>query len=170
MCIRDSLHPNQLIESPLLAANHPWRLEALAVSDAFESVTNGMEEPGVLEQLQNLEEASLLQPWRHLILAMHFYYENLDEAVVQHLQKIPQNCPISALGRMIQSLLQPPSKGNLTPTLGKLAEQVAQPDPLMLQWVQAVSYTHLDVYKRQGIGSDGLRRQGRMDHFHTFAP
>jgi len=66
------LHPRYLLESPLLTDHHPWRREALAVADAFEAVSNGMEEPGVLAALDDLGDDSPFLPWREFILALHF--------------------------------------------------------------------------------------------------
>lgn len=130
------VHPRLVLESPLLTDTHPWRLEALAVADAFEAVTNGMEEPGVLEALDALEEDSPFQAWRHLILALHFFYEGLDEAVRAHVAAIPGSSPVRALGRTLEALIA----GERVPgPLGRLADAVAHPDPLVLQSVQDVA-------------------------------
>ena len=37
------------------------------------------------------------------------------------------------------------------------AEEIAASDPAKYVLLQPVSYTHLDVYKRQGFGGDGQR-------------
>jgi len=131
------IHPGLVLDSPLLADNHPWRREALAVSDAFEAVTNGMEEPEALAALDHLEPDSPFQPWRHLILALHFFYEGLDEAVAAHLARIPSTSPVAALGRTVATLLG--RSGPLPPPLSWLADQVVQPDPRVLPLVQDVA-------------------------------
>lgn len=133
------VHPRLVLESPLFADNHPWRREATAVSDAFEAVTNGMEEPGVYEALDQLEAGSPFLPWKHLILALHFFYEGLDEAVRAHLDKIPGSSPLQAPARVLESLVGSGDNRRLSPALRRLADLVAQPDPLVLQWVQDIS-------------------------------
>ena len=130
------IHPQFVLESPLLADDHPWRREALAVADAFEAVTNGMEEPGVLSALDDLDPDSPFQPWRHFIVALHFFYEGLDEAVVAHLARIPDSSPLSPLGRTVLSLVQGTT---IPPTLRRLADLVVEADPRILPWVQDVA-------------------------------
>jgi hypothetical protein len=132
------IHPGLVLDSPLLADNHPWRLQALAVSDAFEAVTNGMEEPEALAALDDLDPESPFQPWRHLILALHFFYQGLDEAVTAHLARIPRTSPVAALARVLATLVSG-SPDPLPAALGRLADQVVQPDPRVLPLVQDVA-------------------------------
>ena len=132
------IHPRLILESPRLADSHVWRKEAMAVSDAFEAVTNGMEEPNVLEALETLEPESPFQPWRHWILALHFFYEGLDEAVMAHLLQIPVHSPVAVLSRTLESLLKQTS-GNILPSQRRLMDLVGRPDPMVLQCVQDVS-------------------------------
>lgn len=135
---RHLIHPQFVLDSPLLTDSHPWRQEALTVADALESVTNGMENPLVLEALDDLAEGSPFQPWRHLVLAIHFYYEGLDEAVATHLAAIPGWSPVVALGRVLGTLVRPGSPA-LPPALGRLAEAVSSPDPAVQQSIQDVT-------------------------------
>jgi len=132
------IHPKLILESPLLTDAHVWRKEGLLVSDAFEAVTNGMEEPGVLEALDELEPDSPFQDWRHLILALHFFYEGLDEAVVVHLNQIPANSPVQTLVNTLLGILQENAERGTT-AQRRLSELVAQPDPLVQLWVQDVA-------------------------------
>lgn len=135
---RHLIHPRLILESPLLTDSHPWRREALTVSDAFEAVTNGMEQPGVLEALDDLDDDSPFLPWKHLILALHFFYEGLDEAVTAHLARIPSGLPAALLGRALGALASETPQ-NLPGPLARLAEAVSHPDPLVQQWVQDVA-------------------------------
>jgi len=132
------IHPGLVLDSPLLADNHPWRREALAVSDAFEAVTNGMEEPDALAALDDLDADSPFQPWRHLILALHFFYDGLDEAVRAHLASIPPHSPVAGLGRTLGAMVAG-SASSLPFPLARLAEQVVQPDPRLFPLVQDVA-------------------------------
>lgn len=130
------IHPRLVLESPLLADSHPWRREALAVADAFEAVTNGMEEPGVLDALDDLAADSPFQPWRHFIVALHFFYEGLDEAVAAHLSSIPDSSPLTALSRTLLALVHGKP---VPPALRRLADLVVEADPRILPWVQDVA-------------------------------
>jgi len=129
------IHPGFVLESTLLADHHPWRREALVISDAFEAVTNGMEEPGVLEALESLDPDSPFVPWRHLVLALHFFYEGLDEAVEAHLSQIPATSPLRVLRKALEAL----GRGANGSTVPRLLDQVAQPDSRILPWVQDVA-------------------------------
>jgi len=134
---RHLIHPALLLDSPLLADRHPWRLDAQAIADAFEAVTNGMETPGVLEALDDLSDDSPFQSWRHLVLALHFFYEGLDEAVEAHLALLEATSPPAHLARVLTTLVQDPGPRRALPgALGRLADQVAQADPRIRQWVQ----------------------------------
>ena len=42
--------------------------------------------------------------------------------------------------------------GNLVMSPTSTRSRAADEGPIPLSWVRAVSYTHLDVYKRQGVG------------------
>jgi len=121
----------------LLTDSHPWRQEALLVSDAFEAVTNGMEEPGLLEALEELSPDSPFRAWKHLILAIHFFYEHLDEAVVAHLSRIPTDSPVQSLVHALELALR--RRDRASSEAHKLANLLAQPDPLVGQWVQDVA-------------------------------
>jgi hypothetical protein len=98
-----------LLHAPQLTANHPLRREAVVLSDAFEAVTNGMETPEVMEALLELSGDSLFQSWKHLVLAIHFFYEGLDEASVAHLRHFvgsaSADSPINTLGGALLSIL-----------------------------------------------------------------
>lgn len=136
---RHLVHPRLVLESTLLTESHPWYREALAVSDAFESVTNGMESPGVLEALDHLDDDSPFQPWKELILAIHFFYQDLDEAVQAHLAKIPAQAPVAGLARTIEGLIGSGPAQPSSPPLRKLAATLAQTDSRVDQWVQDVA-------------------------------
>lgn len=135
---RHILHPRFVLESPLLTDQHPWRREALVVSDAFEAVTNGMEEPGVLEALDEVEDDSPFAPWRSFILGLHFFYEGLDEAVRVHWGRIPNESPVSGWSRLGLALLE--RRGaDLPEPWRALAQAVTRPDAGALQTVTDVA-------------------------------
>lgn len=131
------IHPKLVLESPLLTDSHRWRHDALVVADAFEAVTNGMEEPGVLEALEDLDPESPFEPWRHLILAIHFFYGGLDEAVMAHLGQIPLDSPLQTLVKTLAGVTQGTQR--FSPAQRRLADLLAQPDPVVQQWVQDVA-------------------------------
>jgi hypothetical protein len=132
------IHPRLILDSPLLTESHVWHREALVVSDAFEAVTNGMEEPGVLEALEALEPDSPFQAWRHLVLAIHFFHEGLDEAVAAHVAQLPSDSPTERLGRCLSAAIRGTNEG-LSASQRRLTELLAQPDPALIQSVQDVA-------------------------------
>jgi len=155
------IHPRLVLESPLLTDSHVWKREALAVSDAFEAVTNGMEELEILESLEALEPDSPFQPWRHWILALHFFYEGLDEAVSTHLTRIPPSSPVSVLARTLGGLLA--GAAGMTLSQRRLVELVAHPDPVLVQTVQ-------DVAEGLETDNENLFLGALTDWLETVAP
>ncbi|GAB4369518.1 MAG: hypothetical protein Kow009_06130 [Spirochaetales bacterium] len=86
------LHPLQYTSDPD---------QMVPILDALESVTNGMENPGLLEQIQEIPRGSPLRPYVELVLALKAYYGNDPEEVGRHLDSIPDESPP---GRMIPLL------------------------------------------------------------------
>jgi hypothetical protein len=109
------------------------------VSDAFEAVTNGMEEPGVLEALEDLADGSPFLPWKHFILALHFFYEGLDEGVRAHLSQVPVTSPLRPLVGALEAMVEGRPVPGGSSGLRALVQSVAQPDPRVVPLVQDIS-------------------------------
>jgi hypothetical protein len=128
------VHPKLLLDSPLLDDSHPWKQHALIVSDAFEAVTNGMEEPDVFEALDGWEPGSPFAPWRELILALRAFYLGDDAAAARHASAVIQG-PAKSLARVVRALAGRSGQG-LTAAETQLADAIARPDPMTDQWIQ----------------------------------
>ncbi len=130
---RHLVHPKLVLETPLLAETHPWKLQALAVADAFEAVTNGMEDFSLFEALEGWEPGSPFVPWRPLILAVRAFYRGDDENAARLAASVGTG-PASALARVVLALLG--RAGALSAAERRLAEQISRPDPMTEQWIQ----------------------------------
>lgn len=135
--LRHLVHPKLLLESPLLDDTHPWKQQALLISDAFEAVTNGMEEPDLFETLENWEPGSPFAPWRELILALRAFYCG-DDAEASRRASAVSDGPATALARVVLAQLGRRGQG-LTSAENQLADAIARPDPMTEQWIQDVT-------------------------------
>jgi len=150
------IHPGMVLAAPQLTAAHPLRREALAVADAFEAVTNGMQTRDVMTALEALEEDSIFQPWRHLILGIHFFYEQLDEAASAHFLAVPLHSPLSALSRTLLSFLDLPGGVPVATSAARsLFEKIHRTDPELSALVQRLT--------------DGLESGDEVDFWNTLA-
>ena len=96
--------PGFIEKSDLVSENNPIKLEARIITDAFESVTNGMYNPEALELLKSLPENSVFSIWRDIIYALYYYYQNKPDKVQEILDKVPKNTPPSLLSPVLQYL------------------------------------------------------------------
>ncbi len=87
---------------PWLYTSDPEQM--VTILDALESVTNGMENPGLLERIKDISKESPLRPYVDLIFALQSYYRNDPQKVGQFLQSIPDNSPPSRLKPLISFL------------------------------------------------------------------
>ncbi|MFQ3619476.1 MAG: hypothetical protein SNJ78_00890 [Spirochaetales bacterium] len=71
--------------------------EMLTILDALESITNGMEQPGLQEKLQQIPPSSPLRPYVDLIFAIQAYYKGEVKAVSHYLLSIPDSSPPARL-------------------------------------------------------------------------
>jgi hypothetical protein len=134
---RHLVHPKLMLESPLLDDTHPWKQHALIVSDAFEAITNGMEEPDLFEALEHWESGSPFEPWRELILALRAFYRGDDPEAARRASAVSGG-PAAALARVVLALAGRSGRG-LTAAEAQLAEAIARPDPMTEQWIQDVT-------------------------------
>lgn len=98
--------PLEVIHCPYLVDDHPLKTQAWTVWDAFESVTNGMENPQALCQLVNLPEPTVFSPWKPFILALHAFYREQDEECLALLRRVPTDTPLGRLARDLESDLR----------------------------------------------------------------
>jgi hypothetical protein len=132
------VRPGLLLATPQLTSTHRLRREALILSDAFEAVTNGMETLEVMEALQEVGTGSLFLPWKHLVLAVHFFYEGLDEAALHHLDQMDDRPPLNALRRALEAVLK---KSPQNPAGQALYQLIHVPDPELASLTQQLTDT-----------------------------
>jgi len=71
--------------------------ESIIVSDALESVTNGMYNPEVLNRLQEITEDSPFYPWKNGVLSILSFYQSDRDNMLQLLEQIPAESPPAKL-------------------------------------------------------------------------
>lgn len=71
--------------------------ESIIVSDALESVTNGMYNPEVLNRLQEITEESPFYPWKNAVLSILSFYQADRDNMLQLLEQIPAESPPAEL-------------------------------------------------------------------------
>lgn len=71
--------------------------ESLVISDALESVTNGMYNPSVLKKMGAIPEYSPFAAWKQTILAILAFYRGDHDNMLQLLKKIPTDTPPAVL-------------------------------------------------------------------------
>lgn len=131
---RHLIHPKLAVESSLLDDSHAWKHEALIVSDAFEAVTNGMEDASLFDALDSIQSASPFAAWRTLILAVRAFYRGQDEEAARQALSVPKESPAAGLARVVLALI---GRGaSLTAEEARLSDQIARPDPMTDQWIQ----------------------------------
>jgi hypothetical protein len=82
--------PYILLEQPKPLPEH-W-----ALVDAFDAVTNGMDNPEALEQIGVLDHTELAS-WKWLVFAIKALYEGNTKAVEQAVQHLPEGTPPAVL-------------------------------------------------------------------------
>ncbi|MCX7787149.1 MAG: hypothetical protein N2442_05590 [Spirochaetes bacterium] len=87
---------------PLLYTSDPERI--VTILDALESVTNGMENPGLLEQIKQISIDSPLRPYVDLIFALQAYYRKDPNTVDRFLKSIPDSTPPARLKPLLSFL------------------------------------------------------------------
>jgi len=96
-----------LISHPMNLQNHPgYEKEALLLSDIFESVCNGMITGHPVQQLNEIDNKSLLIDWKHFILAIYYFYQNEYKQCLIHTDNIQQNHPVYALGKLLPLIMK----------------------------------------------------------------
>ena len=74
------------------------------MDDALESVTNGMEDPALLEQLRQVPDDSLVGPWKNCVLSLKALYDG-DPKLLQTLkERIPPETPPVKLAELAETI------------------------------------------------------------------
>ncbi len=106
--------PALAAEGDFIPAQHPLRNEAIILSDAFEALTNGMFSDELLEKLKELDERSLLYPWKPFILCVRDFYSGNWADGVERLNEISEDSAVSRFKALLRSIFEgssPPEDG-----------------------------------------------------------
>lgn len=85
--------PGVMDKSSILADDSPLRKEAQIIIDAFESVTNGMENTEALIRLGTINKNSVFASWKYLTLAVKSFYDRNFESMEGFLTSIEKDAP-----------------------------------------------------------------------------
>ncbi len=96
--------PFILDKSTLLADDAPLKREAQIIIDAFESVTNGMENMAALSDLEHIGESSVLAPWKFITLAIKAFYNQDYSSMNAFIRNIEKDTPPRRLGLLLLHL------------------------------------------------------------------
>ena len=88
--------PSSIERSERIPAQDIVGQEALIISDAFESATNGMYNPEAIEALKKIDETSPFFGWKQATLAILAFYSNNKEEMELLLDTIPGESPAAA--------------------------------------------------------------------------
>jgi hypothetical protein len=98
--------PRELLTCGILDSEHRLYKNAQIVDDALESVTNGMEDPSLLEQLARVPDESLVGPWKNCVLSLKALYDGDLKKLRALKDRIPPETPpfkLADLAMMIAS-------------------------------------------------------------------
>jgi hypothetical protein len=95
-------NPLHLTSLTILNEDHPLKIQGYIVLDAFESVTNGMEDPQAFVELQKISDDSVFYPWKLFILGLKAFYSEMDKECEFYLRQIESD---SALYPFCQDFL-----------------------------------------------------------------
>ncbi len=85
--------PRDLLTCGILDSEHRLYKNAQTVDDALESVTNGMEDPALLEQLLQVPDDSLVGPWKNCVLCIKALYDGDTKKLHRLKEQIPSETP-----------------------------------------------------------------------------
>ncbi len=91
--VREINDPGVLDRSSILSDSSPLKKEAQIIIDAFEAVTNGMENPGAMEDLDSIDSRSPLFSWKCLTLAIDRFYRQDYAEMQDFLSKVEEISP-----------------------------------------------------------------------------
>jgi hypothetical protein len=81
--------PTDIINCGTIPDDHPLKIEALAVRDAFEAATNGMASPEAEEAMDAIPRDAVFAPWVLLIRAIRDFYSGDSASAEAWAGRIP---------------------------------------------------------------------------------
>jgi len=125
-CIRSNLEdPRIFQQEPFSQLSDQLHSQSIIIWDAFESVTNGMYDPGLLEQLESIPSSSPFYPWKLLIHSILAFYQDDHENIEILLGDIPDDTPASRMVPVIRSLCKTEDPGINNPAVESFHRLIA---------------------------------------------
>lgn len=100
--------------------------QIITILDALESVTNGMENPGLLEQIKDIPPRSSLRPYVDIVFALQAYYGQNPARVQHYVTSIPDGSPPARLKHLLSflaGLTKEPPEGTVDREILKALKQ-----------------------------------------------
>ena len=98
-------HPEIILKSTHLDENHPLKIQAKLILDAWRAVIKGDTSPEVTEHLKRIPRSSPLIYWKLFIRGISAFYKNEDEKALKNLMKIPRESHLHDAAEVIRSTL-----------------------------------------------------------------
>jgi hypothetical protein len=118
--------PALIVSCDFIPADDSLMREAIILSDAFESLTNGMSDDPALRELDRIPEDSLLHPWCFFTRSVHSFYEGDHESCLKHIRSVPENSAAGAFRFFFESLLGCNSENEIKTVWKGLKESVLE--------------------------------------------
>ncbi|MBF9014757.1 MULTISPECIES: hypothetical protein [unclassified Oceanispirochaeta] len=118
--------PALIVSCNFIPADNSLMKEALILSDAFESLTNGMIDEAALDKIDSVPEESLLYPWCSFTKAVHSFYAGDHKKSQNLIKKIPEDSAPGAFRFFFEALLDKDSDIVMEAHLEKLKESVLE--------------------------------------------
>lgn len=123
---RDLYSPALIVSCDFIPADNRLMIEALILSDAFESLTNGMSDDLALDELDSISQDSLLHPWCCFTRSVYFFYKGDHESCLKHIQSIPEDSAAAAFRYFFEALLGSHSDNKIDTVWKDLKESVLE--------------------------------------------
>ncbi len=120
--------------------------ESIIVSDALESVTNGMYNPEILNRLQEIDSASPFYPWRSAVMAILAFYQSDRDNMLQLLEQLPDASPPAGLKPVLFNLCRIDTEKQLGAAATRLVDEVREDRVFLLSAIE-----QLEEYLETGL-------------------
>ncbi len=129
--------------------------ESIIVSDALESVTNGMYNPEALNRLQEITPESPFYPWKNAVLAILAFYQSDRDNMLQLLEKIPQETPPASLKPILQLLSRFDTEAQLDSSARELVKAVREDQAFLKSAIEQLE-EYLDSHLEEAFSETAM--------------
>ena len=146
-------YPPAVLSCIYIDTSHPLKKEALIIVDAFESVTNGMANSHVLDELSVISDDSPFWSWKLLIQAIQALYRSDFDASAKLSAAIDEESPVALLIPFFNHICaeELPEDPQLLKLTHKLWDRDALIDSAIHQLKDAVENELEDLFTDTGL-------------------